>query len=359
VGRLRIVGCATASPANDYCQDLLRDEFCRYLFGDDWTERPDVADQVHLITRLFDASGVERRQTAVEVLTYHRQPHSTGERMRDYERLAYPLAREALEACLEHAVQPARAVTDLIIASCTGYTAPGLDILLARDLGMRSDVRRLIIGHMGCHGAIIGLRNSLAALRAHDDAVVAMIAVELCSLHFNPKLDPGVLASLALFGDAAGALVLTACGGAQGPELVDTYCAADFDTLEQMSWKITDEGFLMGLSRRIPLTLRRRVDAVACQLLTPHGLSSSDIAHWIVHPGGPDILEVVANKLALSDEQIALSRQVLREHGNCSAPSVLLILDRLLRSGRPQPGEWGVMMAFGPGLTLETCLLRF
>jgi predicted naringenin-chalcone synthase len=279
--------------------------------------------------------------------------------MREYERLAYPLAREALEACLARAEQPANMITDLIVASCTGYSAPGLDIFLARDLGMQSDVRRLIIGHMGCHGAIIGLRNALAALRAHEDGVVALIAVELCSLHFSPRLDVGVLASLALFGDAAGALALTACGGGQGPELVDTYCAADFDAAEQMSWKITDEGFLMGLSRRIPLTLRRHVDTIACRLLTPHGLAQSDITHWIVHPGGPDILEVVADKLGLSDEQTALSRQVLREHGNCSAPTVLLVLDRLLRSGQTHPGEWGVMMAFGPGLTLEMCLLRF
>jgi predicted naringenin-chalcone synthase len=338
---------------------LLRDEFCRYLFGDGWILRSDVAKQVRLVTRLFDASGVEHRQTAVDLLSYYRQARSTAERMREYEALAYPLAREALEACLERAEQPASAITDLIVASCTGYSAPGLDIFLARDLGMKSDVRRLIIGHMGCHGAIIGLRNALAALRARPDVVVALIAVELCSLHFNPKLDAGVVASFALFGDAAGALVLTGRGGGQGPELVDTYCAADFDTVDQMSWKITDEGFLMGLSRRIPLTLRRHVDTVACRLLAPHGLTPSDITHWLVHPGGPDILEVVADKLALGDEQMALSRQVLREHGNCSAPTVLLILDRLLRSRRPQSGEWGVMMAFGPGLTLETCLLRF
>jgi predicted naringenin-chalcone synthase len=356
---LRIIGCATASPGHTYCQGQLRDEFCRYLFGNDWSQLPDVAKQVRQITRLFDASGVEHRQTAVDVLSYYRQPHSTAERMREYERLAYPLAREALEACLGCAKERACAITDLIVASCTGYSAPGLDIFLARDLNMKPGVRRLIIGHMGCHGAIIGLRNALAALRAREDAIVALIAVELCSLHFNPQPDAGVIASLALFGDAAGALVLTARGVEQGPELVDTYCAADFDAVDQMSWKITDEGFLMGLSRRIPLTLRRHVDAIARRLLAPHGLAPSDVTHWLIHPGGPDILAVVADKLALSDEQMALSRQVLREHGNCSAPTVLLILDRLLRSGRPRSGEWGVMMGFGPGLTLETCLLRF
>jgi predicted naringenin-chalcone synthase len=329
------------------------------MFGDDWGHRSDVESQVHLIRKLFNASGVKHRQTAVELLSYYQEAHSTADRMREYERLAYPLAREALEASLALAGKPAGAVTDLIVASCTGYSAPGLDIYLACDLGMESDVRRLMIGHMGCHGAVIGLRNALAALRAREDAIVALVAVELCSLHFNHKLDPGVVAAFALFADAAGAVVLSARGGGHGPELVDAYCAADFGAMDQMSWKVTDEGFIMGLSRRIPVTLRRHADTIACRLLTPHGLTPSDVTHWLVHPGGPDILEVVADKLSLSDEQTALSRQVLRENGNCSSPTVLLVLERLLRSGRTRTGDWGVMMSFGPGLTLETCLLRF
>lgn len=296
---------------------------------------------------------------ATELFSYYLDSHTTGERMEQYEALAYPLAREALEGCLSATDHAACSVTDFIVVSCTGYTAPGLDIQLARDLGMRPDVRRTIIGHMGCHGGLIGLRNSLEILRSRDDAVIALLAVELCSLHLNPKLDVGVLSSLALFGDAAAAVLLRNGSGTAGPQLVDSYCAADFNTADQMSWKITDEGFLMGLSRRIPITLRRNAASVVDRLLAPHGLSPSDITHWLVHPGGPDILEVVSGELGISDEQIAPSWQVLRENGNCSSATVLLLLNRLLRSGHAQDGEWGVMMAFGPGLTLETCLLRF
>ncbi len=103
----------------------------------------------------------------------------------------------------------------------------------------------------------------------------------------------------------------------------------------------------------------RSVGGVVEGLLAPHDLRAADITHWIVHPGGPAILEAVQRKLELGDEQLAGSWEVLRERGNCSSATVLLILERLLRSGRARAGEWGVMMAFGPGLTLETCLLRF
>jgi predicted naringenin-chalcone synthase len=334
------------------------------LYGDNWATRSDVVDSVHVIQRLYAASRVEHRQLAAELLSFYFRavPPTTGERMGLYEELSYPLAREALVASLKRADYPASAVSDFIVVSCTGYSAPGLDILLARDLGMPPNVRRLVVGHMGCYGALVGLRSALATLRAHPNALVALTTVEICSLHFHAgggRLDPGSLTSTALFGDAAASVVLKACGDSTGPELVDVYCAADFKTSDQMSWKITDEGFVMGLSSRIPITLRRNVAGVVDRLLATHALTASEISHWLVHPGGPDILDGVASALELSQEQMAISWEVLRDHGNCSSSTVLLMLNRLLRSEQTRPGEWGVMMAFGPGLTLETCLFRF
>jgi predicted naringenin-chalcone synthase len=202
------------------------------------------------------------------------------------------------------------------------------------------------------------LRQSLALVRAYPDALVSMLCVELCSLHFVPTADTEMLTSFALFGDAAAALVVANDDGS-GPELIDTYCVSSFEHASQMSWHITDAGFVMGLSPRVPATLGRHIGAVVERLLANHDLRVRDVAHWVVHPGGPSILEAVQRNLDLSDEQMATSRTVLREHGNCSSPTVLLILERLLRDAAPRRGEWGVMMAFGPGLTLETCLLRF
>lgn len=138
---------------------------------------------------------------------------------------------------------------------------------------------------------------------------------------------------LALFGDCAAAALVT--------------------------WDVRDAGFIMGLSARVPITLRRHVKDATKQLLAPQGLTIRDVTHWLVPPGGPSILEAIAGKLENRDEQLAHSWEVLREHGNCSSATVLMVLDEAMKSGATHPGEWGVMMAFGPGLTLEMCLLRF
>jgi predicted naringenin-chalcone synthase len=362
----RILALGVAQPPYEWRQDDLCDAVCAYVLGPDWNVRPESVGMVQRIVHLFGASGVRTRQSAIDVKSFYSEPRSTGERMAEYQRSAYPLGRAAVEESLALAdgVSPSQ-ITDLILVSCTGYAAPGIDIRLARDLALLGDVRRVVIGHMGCSGAIVGLRQSLTALAAHPDASVLLLTIELSSLHLARTLDLDRLTSFALFGDAAAAVLLSACptstgdSGPSGPVIVDTYCAADFDSAEQMSWTITDFGFIMGLSPRVPVTLRRKIRGVVERLLAPHGLTTRDVAHWLVHPGGPSILEAIATRLQLSEEQMALSWQVLAEHGNCSSATVLLILDQLLRERRAKPGEWGVMMAFGPGLTLETCLLRF
>lgn len=356
----RIIASACAYPEHSYTQDQVLSYARDYTLGPDWRANPQAAEQARQMERVFRASRVEQRQSVVDLPAYYAQPRSTGERMAQYQLAAYPLACASLEAALKQtdAVSPG-AISDFVVVSCTGYSAPGLDIQLARDLGMARDVRRVIVGHMGCFGAMVGLRQCLAALRAYPGAVAALLSVELTTLHFAPTLDTEVLTSFALFGDAAATLLLTSDERARGPELVDVYCAADFATANQMSWTITDQGFIMGLSPRVPVSLRRNIAGVVEHLLTPHGLTAADVTHWLVHPGGPSILDAVGGKLELTDEQMALSWKALRDHGNCSSATVLLMLGELLRSGQAQPGEWGVMMAFGPGLTLETCLLRF
>lgn len=115
----------------------------------------------------------------------------------------------------------------------------------------------------------------------------------------------------------------------------------------------------MGLSPRVPVALRNQVSDAVVRLLAPHGLCVGDVAHWIIHPGGPSILQAIQGRLDLTEHQMRPSWEVLAENGNCSSATVLLILDRIMREGHARAGEWGVMMAFGPGLTLETVLLRF
>jgi len=356
----RIIATATAQPPYCFAQPVLLEKLCAMVLGAGWRERPEAVERAARFERLFASSRVQCRRSAVDLLTYYDRPRSTGERMAEYRRSAYPLARTALTTCLGAAGErSAEQVTDIFVVSCTGYDSPGIDLLLARDLGMQPEVRRVVIGHMGCYGAIVGLRQALAALRAHDNTLVALVDVELCSLHYATTDSVDMLTGYALFADGVAAALLSPSPNAPGPELVDTYCTAIYGAAAQMTWRITDEGFAMGLSPRVPVTLRQHVAVAVERLLAPHGLRTGDVAHWLVHPGGPSILDAVHEKLGLSAEQMQLSWQTLRENGNCSSATVLIMLDTLLRSGRPSRGEWGVMMAFGPGLTLETCLLRF
>ncbi len=357
----RIASLATALPPQARAQAELLEFALTCLLGESWRARPAALAQARQIERLFRASRVERRHIAIQVETFYARARSTGERMAAYLPLATTLGAEALGAALSRCAAGAAALplTDLIAVSCTGYSAPGLEVEVARALGLPGDLRRLAIGHMGCYGALVGLRQAAALARAQGTARVAVLSVELTSLHFATTADLEVLTSFALFGDAAAAAVVSADGEGHGPAIVDAYCMADYASADQMSWTIGDHGFVMGLSPRVPITLRRHVSAAVARLLAPHGLGPQDVAHWIVHPGGPSILQAVQGQLDLTEDQMQANWQVLAEHGNCSSATVLLILNRLMGERKTQPGEWGVMMAFGPGLTLETLLLRF
>jgi alkylresorcinol/alkylpyrone synthase len=357
----RILAVNSATPPHHYDQQAILAVMQSQIYTHKKKSRHEQAADDAFLTRVFATSQVEHRQSAIDLTTFYQSHRSTGERMAVYRDAACTLGKAALSMTLAATAptQTIDSITDFFVISCTGYTAPGLDILLARDLGMARDIRRVAIGHMGCYGALVGLRQSLAAIQANPQGVAAMLCVELSSLHFMPSDNPDALTSFALFGDAAAALVLGFSDTGDGPEVVSTYCAADFDASDQMSWTITDEGFIMGLSPRVPVTLRRTIVNTVEHLLAPHGLLLNDITHWLIHPGGPNILDVIQQKLELTNEQMALSWSILREHGNCSSVTVLLILEALLQSRKARQGEWGVMMAFGPGLTLELCLLRF
>jgi alkylresorcinol/alkylpyrone synthase len=356
----RIQALSTALPPFVHKQSEILEFALEYLLGEGWRARPPDVAQARQIERLFGASHVERRHVAVEMELFYDRARSTAERMAAYQPRAAKLGAQALDAALAQLQDlPATALTDLLTVSCTGYGAPGLEIEVARSLDLSLDLRRLTIGHMGCYGALVGLRQAAALARAQATARVAVLSVELTSLHFAATRDREVLTSFALFGDAAGAAIVGMDQAGSGPKIIDAYSLTDYASAAQMSWTVGDFGFVMGLSARVPVTLRSHVGGAVARLLAPHGLCAGDVTHWIIHPGGPSILQAIQGRLELTDEQMQPNWEVLAEFGNCSSATVLLILDRLLRGGRVRPGEWGIMMAFGPGLTLETLLCRF
>ena len=341
-----IAAIRSALPEQSGSQEELWDLRFRHHYGDDAAAR-----------RVWLRCGVDRRHGVVDPIAEGVAEWGTGRRMERFVEEALPLGRRAVEAALADADAKPADVDLLAVVSCTGYATPGLDILLARELGMRDDVQRLHIGHMGCYAALPGLVTVADAATARDRLAV-LLCVELTTLHVQPaQRTLEQIVAHALFGDAAAATVVRP-GGGGGLELVDSAAHTDTSTAALMTWDVTDHGFRMGLSPKVPAALRGHVAPLVDSLLGRNGLSRDDVGGWIVHPGGPAIIDAVGGALELPGEALEISRQVLREAGNCSSPTVLLILERMLARGAVSAGDAVVVLAFGPGLTLYGCLLR-
>jgi predicted naringenin-chalcone synthase len=308
-----------------------------------------------LAKRIFANSGVVTRHGAVNPLVEDPSSWSTATRMSRYLTEALPLGKDAVAGALDAAGLRPDEVGLFVVCSCTGYATPGLDILLARDLGMAPDTQRLFIGHMGCYAALPGLGAASDYVVSRGRPAV-LLCLELTSLHVQPPSEePQQIVAHALFSDAAAAVVLVPA--AAGGGVTDIAAVTDTATADHMTWDVTDLGFRMGLSPKVPDVLSVHVADLVGRLLSPRGLTAGDVEGWAVHPGGPRILDVVRDRLALPEAALAESRETLAAHGNCSSPTVLLIIDALRRRAAGPP-RTTVALAFGPGLTLYGVLLQ-
>lgn len=306
---------------------------------------------VRAAKRIFMNAGVTRRHAVANPLDEDLSGWGTGARMERYVQEALPLGKQAVAGALDDAGLAPGDVGLFAVATCTGYATPGLDIRLASDLGMPPGLQRLLIGHMGCYAAIPGLA-AVGDFVAARSRPAVLLCCELTSLHVQPaQRDLEQVVAHALFSDAAAAVVVEP-GAGRGRRLAGVVARTDASTADLMTWDVTDLGFRMGLSPRVPDVLSRHVGEVVDELLTGAGLRAEDVAGWAVHPGGPRIIDVVRDELGLAEEQVAASRRVLSEHGNCSSATVLLVLQEMADVDGPV-----VAMAFGPGLTLYAALL--
>jgi predicted naringenin-chalcone synthase len=281
---------------------------------------------------------------------------STAARMLRYSFEAAPLALRAARESLGRANIPADRITHLVTASCTGFDSPGVDAALIDSLGLSRAVQRTHVGFMGCHAAINALRVCDAMTRAGGTAL--LVCVELCTLHLRDEVRPDRVVANALFGDGAGAAVVVPdAPGLSGWRVVSTASFLLPETRDAMAWRIGDHGFEMSLAERVPAIIREHLGQWACDWLGAHDVASDTLASigWAIHPGGPRILDAARDALAIPELCLADSRSILREHGNMSSPTVLFILDRI---SRDPIRSWAVLLAFGPGLTIEGALLK-
>jgi predicted naringenin-chalcone synthase len=361
----RIHGIGTAVPPGSISQDDAVALAAEYGNG--------VEDQRRQLRALYRLTRVEKRHSVVlESSGPGRPPTSslfppmkgpddrgptTAQRMARYEQDAPLLAARAARAALTDAGIAPGAVTHLVTVSCTGFAAPNVDAGLIRELGVRRTVERTHVGFMGCHGALNGLRVANGIASANPDACILVCAVELCSLHYQYGWNPDWLVANAIFADGAAAMV----GGAapRGDDAAWRVAANGAAVLEAstelMTWRIGDHGFEMTLSSRVPGVIERELRPWLDGWLASHGLTVADVATWALHPGGPRILEAGAAAIGLGKEEIAISREVFKEFGNMSSPTIFFILERLRRRNAPRPC---VALGFGPGLAVEAVLFQ-
>jgi len=347
VSQATIAGLGMAVPAQAHQDDLWRGFFANHYSGS--TRR--------LAERIFANAGVRTRHAVANPMIEDVSNWPTERRMHRYLIEALPLGKEAVDRALVDAGVAASDIGLFAVCSCTGYVTPGLDILLARDMGMASDTQRLFVGHMGCYAAMptIGAASDFVVARGRP---ALLLCSELTSLHLQPastRVDTQQIVAHALFSDASAAAVLVP-GGTGGYAVREVASVTDTSAVDHMTWDVTDMGFRMGLSPRVPQVLSLHVRRFMDGMLARHGLTTSDVDGWAVHPGGPRILNVVERELALPATALGDSRATLSAYGNCSSPTVLLILEAMRQ--RPDPPKWVVALAFGPGLTLYATLLE-
>jgi predicted naringenin-chalcone synthase len=313
---------------------------------------------------LYSQSGIAQRYSVLS--DYSRPPAdwkfysatenlepfpSLEDRMAVYCKQAPLLSVDAIRNCLNHAHHH-KSITHLITVSCTGMSAPGLDLQVMELMDFDKTIFRTSINFMGCYAAIHALKIADAICRADKAAKVLIVCTELCTLHFQKEPTMDNMASSLLFGDgAAAALVTHNDADVHGLVIDHFYSEINPKGRRDMSWELSSTGFLMTLSGYVPELIEEDFAAIVERALQKESLTANDISHWCIHPGGKRILQAIHKSLCFANEQLQCSYDVLKEFGNLSSASILFVLKKLMQ----QKGVRKLFgAAFGPGLTVET-----
>ena len=313
-----------------------------------------------MIRQIFGNTGIERRYLARPAAFYLAERGFTA-RNQAYEETAPRLAIEAARKALAQAQLSPEDVDVVIDTSCTGVMIPAVDVHVANALGMRRDVRRIPLTEAGCAAGAtaLGIAHDLLPSR-REGAVALLLAVELPSLTL--QLDDASRANLvssAIFGDGAAAVVVSS-RAPRGPAIEHLAHRPVLlpDSTDVMGFDLRTEGFKIILSQRIPMLVKRHLREEVDAFLEAQGVSLSQLEFFVAHPGGTKVLDNIRDTLNLEEEDVAASRRMLRDYGNLSSASVFYVAKDLLERGEVPAGAFGLMIAMGPGFTIELALLR-
>ena len=349
---MKIASAASAFPKNYYSQKFLLEQLQTY-----WG---DQLRNPQMLARLHRNVTVEGRHLALPAEKYY-DITTWGQANDVWIEVAQELGEQALCRALHHAgVQPSE-LGALIFVSVTGISSPSIDALLINRMGLPTNIRRMPIFGLGCVAGAAGIARAADYVRAYPAQAAALVSVELCSLTIQrDDLSVANLISSGLFADGSAAVIVTGDElPGTGPEIVATQSIFYPETEEMMGWKITEKGFRITLSPEVPVLIREHLGHDVDAFLAEHGHTRADIGSWVLHTGGPKVLEATAAALDLHNGELDASWDCLKRVGNLSSTSVLVVLEDVMKNRRPEPGTLGILAAMGPGFCSELLLLKW
>ncbi|WP_026897202.1 type III polyketide synthase [Daejeonella oryzae] len=329
------------------------------------------------LKKIYDHSGIEHRYSVIpdfgeangrDYRFFNNSPNfepfpSTQNRLQLYQHEAAEIAAAAAKNCIDSLTEDLTPkITHLITVSCTGMHAPGIDIELVEILGLKRNIERTCINFMGCYGALNALKVADYICRADTNAKVLIVCIELCTLHFQKEntLDNWVANSL--FSDGAAAVIVEnndhRTGNSNSLTLDTFYSEFVHEARSEMGWYVGNAGFEMKLTSKVSKLIKKHIYSISDRLLEKAGLAFSDIGRFAVHPGGRKILEAAESALGFSSAANQFGYETLRDFGNMSSATVLFVLKKLLDEPNSPSGENILGFAFGPGLTVESMILK-
>jgi predicted naringenin-chalcone synthase len=309
---------------------------------------------------MYSTSGITNKyvclpdlheESSVSVMQKGAPELSVQARQAIYDKESLPLAKQAILNTVS--TQELKTVTHLITVSCTGLSAPGLDIQLMLDLGLNKNVQRTSINFMGCYAAVHGLKQAHQIVHSTPNAKVLFVCVELCSIHFQKTKTEDNVTSTIVFADGAAAVLVENNSNKKGLHLNDFYSEVRAEGYDDMGWQVTESGYTMTLTGKVPIHLANSCAQIMSNAMQQYGLTQ--LPKMCVHPGGRKILEAVEKAMHIGKEDLVHSYEVLKEYGNMSSPTILFVLNSMWQKLAEQNNSEEIIgMAFGPGLTLET-----
>jgi predicted naringenin-chalcone synthase len=365
-----VASIGTAVPQYCYSQQSIADFMIRY-FG-----IPE--EQSRKLSAIYHRSGIDYRHSVLPdfvqnghapLLFDASSPNPLlSKRLAVYEPHAVTLASSAVKDCLNGLKKSMQKrllpITHLVTVSCTGMSAPGLDIALMKSLQLPDDVERTSINFMGCYAGFHALKMADAICRSNEKATVLLVMVELCSLHFQPDLDNENLVVNSLFADGAAALIVTSPEklketGEPVVKLSGFHAKVIHSGEEMMTWHPSEKGFLMGLDALVPQLIEEHAGPLIGEVLDRFKMKKEKVSHWAIHPGGKKILQALERAVGITENDLQESYGVLKNFGNMSSVTVSFVLKSILQQKTRWKKKERILAAgFGPGITIETALLQ-